>query len=98
MISKDPRLRRFSCPPRRAYRCAAKHSVYIHHEHQGRGVGGILLQELIDACAAAGFRQMIGHIDADNAASLALHDKFGFLRVGLLRGVAYHYARLIADA
>jgi len=32
----------------------------------------VLLQELIDACAAAGFRQMIGYIDADNAPSLAL--------------------------
>ena len=44
----------------------------------GRGVGRLLMQELIDACAAAGFRQMIGYIDADNAASLALHEKFGF--------------------
>ena len=78
---------------RPAYRYAAKHSIYIHHKHQGRGVGGILLQELIDACAAAGFRQMIGYIDADNAASLALHDKFAFLRVSLLRGVAYRYGR-----
>jgi L-amino acid N-acyltransferase YncA len=45
---------------RPAYRFAVKHSIYIHHEHQGRGVGRVLLQELIDACAAAGFRQMIG--------------------------------------
>ena len=53
------------------------------------GIGRLLLQELIDACAAAGFRQIIGYIDADNAASLALHEKFGFARVGLLPGVAY---------
>lgn len=78
---------------RPAYRFAVKHSIYIHHAHQGRGVGRALMQELIDACAAAGFRQMIGYIDADNAASLALHDGFGFARVGLLRGVAYRYGR-----
>jgi L-amino acid N-acyltransferase YncA len=78
---------------RPAYRFAVKHSIYIHHEHQGRGVGRVLLQELIDACAAAGFRQMIGYIDADNAASLALHEKFGFARAGLLRGVAFRYGR-----
>jgi hypothetical protein len=35
------------------------------------------------------FRQMIGYIDADNAASLGLHAQFGFARVGLLPGVAY---------
>ena len=78
---------------RPAYRYTAKHSIYVHHEHLGRGVGRLLLQELIDACAAAGFRQMIGYIDADNAASLALHERFGFARVGLLCGVAYRYGR-----
>jgi L-amino acid N-acyltransferase YncA len=65
---------------RPAYRYTAKHSIYVHHEHLGRGVGRLLLQELIDACAATGFRQMIG-------------EKFGFARVGLLCGVAYRHGR-----
>jgi L-amino acid N-acyltransferase YncA len=51
------------------------------------------MHHLIDACAAAGFRQMIGYIDADNVSSLAIHEKFGFSRVGLLPGVAYRYRR-----
>jgi phosphinothricin acetyltransferase len=76
---------------RPAYRYAVKHSIYIHHDYVGRGIGGLLMQALIDACAAAGFRQMIGYIDGDNAASLGLHEKFGFRRVGLLPGVAYRY-------
>jgi len=78
---------------RPAYRYAVKHSIYVHHDHLGHGVGRLLLQELIDACAAAGFRQLIGYIDTDNAPSLALHDKFGFVRVGLLPGVAWRYGR-----
>ena len=78
---------------RPAYRFAVKHSIYIHHDHQGHGVGRVLLGELIDACAASGFRQMIGYIDADNAASLALHGKFGFAHVGTLPGVAYRYGK-----
>ena len=78
---------------RPAYRFAVKHSIYIHHDYQGRSVGRILLQELIDTCAASGFRQMIGYIDADNAASLALHEKFGFVRVGSLPGVAYRFGK-----
>ena len=78
---------------RPAYRYAVKHSIYVHREHQGRGVGRLLLQELIDVCAAAGFRQMIGYIDSDNTASLALHERFGFARAGLLPGVAYRYGR-----
>jgi L-amino acid N-acyltransferase YncA len=78
---------------RPAYRYTAKHSIYVHHEHLGRGIGRMLMQELIDACAAAGFRQMIGYIDADNVPSLKMHEKFGFARVGLLNGVAYRNGR-----
>ena len=78
---------------RPAYRFTVKHSIYVHHDHVGRGVGRLLLRELVDACAAAGFRQMIGYIDADNTASLALHERFGFARVGHLPGVAYRFGR-----
>ncbi|MFG1429756.1 N-acetyltransferase family protein [Xanthobacter sp. V2C-8] len=78
---------------RPAYRYTVKHSIYIHHEHTGQGVGALLINALIDACAAAGFRQMIGYIDADNTASLALHERAGFTRVGHLPAVAYRYGR-----
>jgi phosphinothricin acetyltransferase len=78
---------------RPAYRYTVKHSIYVHHDHIGQGVGSLLMRGLIDACAAAGFRQMIGYIDGDNVASLALHERFGFVRVGVLPGVAYRYGR-----
>jgi L-amino acid N-acyltransferase YncA len=78
---------------RPAYRYTVKHSIYVHQAHLGRGLGRLLLGKLIDACAAAGFRQMIGYIDADNTPSLALHQKFGFSRVSYLPGVAYRYGR-----
>jgi L-amino acid N-acyltransferase YncA len=78
---------------RPAYRYTAKHSIYIHHEHLRRGLGRRLMEALIDACAAAGFRQMIGYIDAANAASLAIHDNFGFRRVGHLPQVGYKFGR-----
>ena len=78
---------------RPAYRYTVKHSIYVHHQHIGQGIGSLLMRGLIDACAAAGFRQMIGYIDADNTASLNLHTRFDFVRVGLLPGVAYRYGR-----
>jgi len=78
---------------RPAYRFTVKHSIYVRHDEHGHGVGSALMQALIDACAAAGFRRMIGYIDADNARSLALHDKFGFSRAGLLPGSAYRHGR-----
>ena len=78
---------------RPAYRHTLKHSIYIHRDHIGTGIGGALLPRLIDACAAAGYRQVVGYIDAANTASLALHEKFGFERVGLLKAVAFRYGK-----
>ena len=78
---------------RPAYRHTVKHSIYVHNAHVGRGIGRLLMTELIDACAAAGYRQMIGYIDGDNAASLAMHERLGFARVGHLPAVAYRHGR-----
>lgn len=78
---------------RPAYRFTVKHSIYVHHDHLGRGIGRRLMGDLIDACAAAGFRQMIGYVDADNAASLALHASFAFEKVGHLRGVGFKFGK-----
>jgi phosphinothricin acetyltransferase len=76
---------------RPAYRYAVKHSIYVHPEHLGRGVGRLLLPALIDACAAAGYRQMIGYIDAANQASLRLHESLGFREVGRLPSIGYKF-------
>jgi phosphinothricin acetyltransferase len=76
---------------RPAYRYCVKHSIYVHTDHLHRGLGARLMTALIDACAAAGFRQMIGYIDAANEASLAIHDKFGFRRVGYLKEIGYKF-------
>jgi phosphinothricin acetyltransferase len=67
---------------RPAYRFALKHSIYVHRDHLQAGVGRVLLPALIDVCALAGFRQMVGYIDAANAASLRLHRNCGFHEVG----------------
>jgi phosphinothricin acetyltransferase len=76
---------------RPAYRYTVKHSIYIRRDWTGRGLGPKLMQRLIDACAAAGFHQMIGYIDAANQPSLTLHDRFGFERVGYLKAVGFKF-------
>jgi phosphinothricin acetyltransferase len=48
---------------------------------------------LLDVCAAAGFRQMIGYIDSANVASIRLHEGFGFRQVGFLPAVGYKFGR-----
>lgn len=78
---------------RPAYRYAVKHSIYVHPDHLHSGVGRALLPALIDACGAAGFRQMLAYVDAENVPSQNLHEAFGFRRVGLLEGVGYKFGR-----
>ena len=80
---------------RPAYRYALKHSIYIHSHFTNCGVGRTLLPALLDACAAAGYRQMIGYIDPGNEASLKLHDGLGFARVGLLPAVGYKFGKWV---
>jgi len=76
---------------RPAYRYTLKHSIYVHPDHVNAGIGRVLLPALIDACAAAGYRQMIGYIDAANTPSLKLHQSCGFKEVGYLPSVGYKF-------
>ena len=78
---------------RPAYRYAVKHSIYVHPDHLHSGVGRLLLPALIEACTAAGFRQMIAYVDAENLPSQNLHEAFGFRRVGRLESVGYRFGR-----
>jgi len=78
---------------RPAYRYTLKHSIYIHHQFMHCGIGRTLLPALVDACAAAGYRQMIGYIDAANQASLRLHEAMGFREVGRLPSIGFKFGR-----
>ena len=78
---------------RPAYRYTLKHSIYVHPDHLHAGIGRRLLPALIEACAAGGYRQMIGYIDARNEASLRLHEACGFAQVGYLPAVGYKFGR-----
>ena len=78
---------------RPAYRYAVKHSIYVHPDHISTGIGRLLLPALIEACAAAGFRQMFGYIDAGNTPSQKLHEALGFERAGLLKDVGFKFGR-----
>jgi L-amino acid N-acyltransferase YncA len=79
--------------PRAAYGHSVEDSVYLHHEWQGRGLGGTLLGELLRLAKELGHHTVLGGIDADQAASVALHAKFGFVKVSHLKEVGYKQDR-----
>jgi phosphinothricin acetyltransferase len=80
--------------PRPGYRFVVEDSIYIHNEFTGRGFGNPLLQRLIDDCIALGKRQMLAIIgDSENLASIRLHERLGFTRVGLMSNIGWKFDR-----
>jgi phosphinothricin acetyltransferase len=79
---------------RPAYRHAVENSVYVDANEMGHGFGNALLAALIEECAARGYRQMIAIIGgADNAASIRLHARHGFVEAGRLLGIGHKFDR-----
>ena len=68
---------------RRVYAGVAWESVYVAANARGRGVGRTLLEALIEVSEAAGLWTLMAGVQADNVASLALHETVGFRRVGV---------------
>jgi phosphinothricin acetyltransferase len=80
--------------PRPAYRFTVENSVYFAPEAQRRGMGIVLLNELIAQSTRSGFRQMIAVIgDSANAGSIAVHTRAGFELIGIHRNVGFKFGR-----
>jgi L-amino acid N-acyltransferase YncA len=81
---------------RSAYRFTLEDSVYVDQRQTRRGIGRALLGELVRRCERGPCRQMIAIIgDSDNTPSIALHQSFGFRRVGHLQAVGFKFGRWI---
>ena len=68
---------------REVYAGVAWESVYVDATVRGRGVGSALLAVLIPATEASGIWTLIAGVQANNSASLALHERAGFRRIGV---------------
>lgn len=72
---------------RRVYSGVAWESVYVAADARGKGIGRALLDALLPASEAAGFWTLLAGVMAENRASLVLHERCGFRRVGVMRGM-----------
>ncbi|KAF9101894.1 hypothetical protein BGX27_011286 [Mortierella sp. AM989] len=77
------------------YRFTAEYSLYIHHEHRKRGLGRILLTDLLVEAKQREFHAIIGSISEGNEASLHLAAQFGFRVVGTMKENGYKFDRWI---
>ncbi len=76
-----------------AYQYTVENLVHVHSEHRGKGVARQLMEALIAEARKMGKHTMVAGIDADNAASIALHRRFGFEVAGHFRQVGYKFDR-----
>jgi L-amino acid N-acyltransferase YncA len=77
-----------------AYRFSVENSIYLGHAAAGKGLGRALLEALIAACQEAGIREIVAVISDKGAeASVALHEKLGFVEVGRMGRVGFKFNR-----
>ncbi len=74
---------------RPAYRFSVETTVYVAGDAQGRGIGGALYAALLPILEAQGYTQAIAAITLPNAASVALHERHGFRKVGAYEEVGF---------
>ena len=78
---------------RKAYAGVAEVTVYVAEAARGSGTGSALLCALVHASETAGVWTLQAGIFPENAASLALHERHGFRRVGVRERIGSLHGR-----
>ncbi|GHD42992.1 N-acetyltransferase family protein [Mycetocola manganoxydans] len=79
---------------KRAYRFTVENSIYLGPASTGKGLGRVMLAELIERSKAAGLKEILAVISDKGAeASIALHESFGFAEIGRMGRVGFKFER-----
>ncbi|MGF1729294.1 N-acetyltransferase family protein [Photobacterium kasasachensis] len=76
-----------------AFKYTVEHSVYLHPDFRGRGVGKALMKELIERARQQNYHVIIGAIDLENEGSIYLHQKLGFTHSGTIHQAGFKFGR-----
>jgi L-amino acid N-acyltransferase YncA len=78
---------------REAYKFTVEHSVYVAPNEHGKGIGKVLLQNLIALAKAQKLHTMVAVIDSENQSSIRFHQQFGFEIVGNIKESGFKFER-----
>jgi L-amino acid N-acyltransferase YncA len=78
---------------RAAYRNTVESTVYLEQGLNGKGLGTLLYQALIEELRKKEIHVVLGGITLPNPASVALHEKMGFTKVAHFKEVGYKFGR-----
>ena len=76
-----------------AYKYTVENSVYVADDQRGQGIGKLLIPPLIQSAKENNLHVIIASIDASNAASVKLHQSFGFEEVAHFKQVGFKFGR-----
>jgi len=76
-----------------AYKYSVEHSVYVHQSQRGRGLGKLLVREVLHTARAQSYHTVIGGIDSKNTASIRLHLSLGFTHCGRIRQAGFKFGQ-----
>ena len=76
-----------------AYKYSVEFSVYVDESARGRGIGSDLVRAILATARERDLHVVMAGITADNAVSLRLHEKLGFVEVAHIREVGYKFGR-----
>ncbi|WP_421860418.1 GNAT family N-acetyltransferase [Parvibaculum sp.] len=79
--------------PHEGYRHTVENSIYVRADLRGRGIAEALMPPLIEAAEKRGLHSMIAGIEAENRASIRLHERFGFREVARMPEVGAKFGR-----
>ena len=77
------------------FQYSVEHSIYCHHDYQGKGIGRMLMNELIAYTKEQKIHTMVACIDSDNTNSIAFHKKLGFQQAGQMKEIGYKFGRYL---
>ena len=77
-----------------AYRFTVENSIYLRAAATGKGLGTVLMAELLDQAERVGIKEVIAVIaDRGAESSIRLHEKFGFREIGRMGKVGFKFER-----
>jgi L-amino acid N-acyltransferase YncA len=80
---------------RSAYRFSAEVTIYLHPDVKGKGIGSALFQNFLDEIKETELHVIVGGIALPNAASVALHEKFGFKKIAQFEEIGFKFGKWI---
>jgi phosphinothricin acetyltransferase len=78
---------------RKGWSGTVEDSVFLHPGHQGKGLGKLILGDLVRRAEALGYHSILARISGEQLASLRLHESLGFVRSGLLPRVGHKFGQ-----